>query len=81
MKKTATKKQVTEFANKHNIDWFVVPDKGANEWYFSIELDEPYEDDDEHEVLCGTIDIEIHPIAGERWFLILEEMKELLKSF
>lgn len=74
---TATKKQVTDFATQHNIDWFLV--KGAGEYYFSIELDEEYEDDDEHEVLCGTIDIETHPTAGERWYLILEEMKELIK--
>ena len=74
---TATKKQVMDFAAANNLELEVF--KRKDEWWYSTEKNEIYGDDDEHEVFTATIEVEHYPTAGERWYLILQDMKDLIR--
>lgn len=74
---TATKKQVMDFAATHNLELEIFT--SSSEWWYSTEKNETYDDNDDHEVFTGTIDIEHYPTAGQRWYLILQDMKDLIQ--
>jgi len=76
---TATKQQVTKFAEEHNIDWYVYSRRDG--WDFSVELANHTADEDDAEcgVMCGEIDREDTPTAAQMWYQILQEMKELVE--
>lgn len=77
-KKTATKKQVVEFAEQNNIDWWVQKN-GWNDWDYEIELIDKNNDSVDCGVRAGIVERYFTPTAAEMWYTILQEMKELVK--
>lgn len=79
VKKTATRKQVADFATQNNLEWWVQKN-GWNDWDYEIELIDKTNSDFDCGVRAGIVERHFTPTAAEMWHTILQEMKELVKQ-